>query len=210
MRKMKVIVIAALITAGVGLGWLVLKNQPASAPESRAEQPANEGKENLDPKEHNFADIDFAKKMIIHSQQGIQMAEIAHENATDEEVRQLVAAIRINLVSNNAYYKSWLVEWKEEYLDLSYFPEVEGHDSYPTHPGMASLRDLRALENATGSLVDELFLRLMIAHHEGAAEIAGMASERMQYGEMVSLKNKTLNNQSEEVERMKQLQNKGR
>lgn len=31
-------------------------------------------------------DVDFARKMIVHNQQGVQMADIAKKNATSEEL----------------------------------------------------------------------------------------------------------------------------
>ena len=154
-------------------------------------------------------DVDFARKMIVHNQQGVQMADIAKKNATSEEVRQLAALISEELSSNTKKYTDWLNDWKETYFNLSDFPEMEGHDMYPTHPGMASLSDLSALESAAGNSVDTLFLRLMIAHHEGANEMAteGYFKE-MQFGQMISLKDETLKQQTEEVQTMKQLQPK--
>lgn len=206
MRKILLIVTVVLLTVGATAGWLILKDQPASAPESQTTQSVKENDLAPDPKEHNFTDIDFAKKMIVHSQQGIQMTDIAQRNAENEEVRQLAASIGNALSISTQQYINWLTEWNEEYLNLSYFPEMEGHDMYPTHPGMARLADLRSLETATGRLVDELFLRLMIAHHEGVVEIAGIASERMQFGKLIDLKDETLKNQAEEIQKMKQLQ----
>jgi uncharacterized protein (DUF305 family) len=84
--------------------------------------------------------------MIVHNQQGVQMADIAKKNATSEEVRQLAALISEELSSNTKKYTDWLNEWKETYFNLSDFPEMEGHDMYPTHPGMASLSDLNLLQ----------------------------------------------------------------
>lgn len=124
--------------------------------------------------------------------------------------RQLAALISEELSSNTKKYIDWLNDWKETYFNLSDFPEMEGHDMYPTHPGMASLGDLKALESATGSSVDELFLRLMITHHEGANEMSKLGYlDDMQFGQMISLKNETLKKRAEEVRIMKQLQAKG-
>ncbi len=57
--------------------------------------------------------------------------------------------------------------------------------------------------------VDTPFLRLMIAHHEGANEMATKGYfKEMQFGQMISLKDETLKQQTEEVQTMKQLQTK--
>ena len=209
MRKVVVIMSIALVVGAAAFSWRVFRNLSTSNPESQTERSATDTKQ-LNPEEHNFVDSDFAKRMIVHNQQGIQIAEVAEKSAVNEEVRKLAASINDELSNSTEQYINWLTEWDEEYFELSYFPEEEGHDAYPTHPGMASLSDLHALESATGSFVDELFLRLMIAHHEGAAEMARVtADDRMQFGEMISLKNETLKNQAEEIQKMKHLQLKG-
>ncbi|OYW43809.1 hypothetical protein B7Z28_00630 [Candidatus Saccharibacteria bacterium 32-45-3] len=186
-----------------------MQNQPASAPKNKTTQSVGESKKPSNPNGHSYIDIDFARKMIVHNQQGIQMADIAKKNAASAQVRQLATSISEELSNNTKQYIDWLTKWKETYFNLSDFPEMEGHDMYPTHPGMASLSDLSALESAAGNSVDTLFLRLMIAHHEGANEMAteGYFKE-MQFGQMISLKDETLKQQTEEVQTMKQLQTK--
>lgn len=210
MRKTVTTIAVVLVFGGAAFGWWLLQNQPASAPKSKTTQAASKSKKPSNPNEHSYIDVDFARKMIVHNQQGVQMADIAKKNATSEEVRQLAALISEELSSNTKKYIDWLNDWKETYFNLSDFPEMEGHDMYPTHPGMASLGDLKALESATGSLVDELFLRLMITHHEGANEMSKLGYlDDMQFGQMISLKNETLKKRAEEVRIMKQLQAKG-
>lgn len=210
MRKIVPITAIVLVVGGVALGWWFLQNQPAPALKDKVTKPVSKIEKKANPKEHNYTDVDFAQKMIVHNQQGIQIADIAKENATSEELRQLATSISEELSNNTKQHIDWLTEWKETYFNLSDFPEMEGHDMYPTYPGMASIGDLRALESATGSSVDELFLRLMIAHHEGAAEMAdSIASKDMQFGQMITLKNETLKKQAEEVKKMKQLEIKG-
>lgn len=99
----------------------------------------------------------------------------------------MAALISEELSSNTKKYTDWLNDWKETYFNLSDFPEMEGHDMYPTHPEMASLSDLRELESATGSSVDKLFLRLMVTHHEGANEISNAEYlKSMQFGQMIT------------------------
>jgi uncharacterized protein (DUF305 family) len=183
-----------------------MTNRPARSPAT----PSNNATKTLDPTEHTYMDVDYARKMIVHNQQGVKMADIAKESAVSEEVRSLAARISSELSVNTERYINWLKEWNEPYFNLSDYPEMDGHDMYPTDPGMASLTELSALETATSGSVDELFLRLMIAHHEGAAEIAkGLGYEKMQFGQIISLKNETLKKQAEEIQAMKQLEIKG-
>lgn len=207
MRKILVTVAVVMVFGGATAGWLILQNKPASAPKNKTPL-ASKNEKAVNPKEHSYTDVDFAQKMIVHNQQGIQMADIAKKNVTSEEVRQIAARISEELSTDTKQYIDWLTEWKETYFNLSDFPEMEGHDMYPTQPGMASLGELRALETATGASVDEQFLRLMVAHHEGANEMASdnLAFRNMQFGQMIDFKTKTLKRQAEEIQTMKQLQ----
>lgn len=210
--KLSLVVLPIIVLglAGLVIGWLILSNQPASARKDEMTQRVSKSEKKANPEEHNFTDVDFARKMIVHNQQGIQIADIAKKNATSEEVRQLSASISEELSSNAKKYTDWLNEWKETYFNLSDFPEMEGHAMYPTLPGLASLSDLRELESATGSSVDKLFLRLMITHHEGANEISNAEYLKgMQLGQIINLKNRTVKKQTEEIQIMKQLQAKG-
>lgn len=210
MRKIVIRTIIVLAVGGAAIGWWFSQNRPASAPESKPAPSASKSEKPVNPNEHNYMDTDFAKKMIVHNQQGVQIADIAKKNASSEEVRQLAARISDELTNDTKQYIDWLTEWKETYLNLSDFPEMEGHDMYPTLPGIASLSDLSALETAAGSSVDKLFLRLMITHHEGANEISNAEYLKgMQFGQMINLKNKTVKKQTEEMQTMKQLQAKG-
>lgn len=210
MRKIVVGTIIVLAVGAAAIGWWFSQNQSASAPESKPMPSASKSEKPANPNEHNYMDTDFAKKMIVHNQQGIQMADIAKKNASDDKVRQLAVRISDELTSDTKQYINWLTEWKGTYFNLSDFPEMEGHDMYPTGPGMASLGEIDALKTATGNSVDKQFLDLMIKHHEGTKEMAdSVAFERMQFGEMLALRAKTIKKQAEEVRIMKQLQDKG-
>ncbi len=167
-------------------------------------------KKPIDPTKHDVIDADFARKMIVHNQQGIQIADIAKERAVNEKVSSVATSISKELSTEIQQYVSWLSDWDETYFNLSDFPEMEGHDMYPTYPGMASVGELDKLKKATGDSIDEQFLSLMIRHHEGANEMANsIAFEKMQFGQMIDLKTKTLKRQTEEMKTMKQLQIKG-
>jgi uncharacterized protein (DUF305 family) len=196
-----------LVLGGAAFGWWFLQHQPVSTQKNEPTPSASKNEKSSNPNEHSYMDVDFARKMIVHNQQGIQMADIAKQNATSEEVRQMAVRISEELSNDTKRYVDWLTEWKETYFNLSDFPEMDGHDMYPTHPGMASYGELSALKAATGTSVDAQFLRLMIAHHEGANEMANdLAFKDMQFGQMIDLKAKTTKRQAEEIQTMKRLQ----
>ncbi|MGH2603289.1 MAG: DUF305 domain-containing protein, partial [Dehalococcoidia bacterium] len=62
----------------------------------------------------------------------------------------------------------WLSEWGNRGATMP--PHGIGHEAHG--PGMHDEQQMADLEAATGAAFDRLFLTLMIAHHEGAIEMA--------------------------------------
>lgn len=201
----KALAISALAVFVVGVaGWLFFKSQPAKAPDKT---PASIQKHSPapDPSKHSFDDVDFSRKMIVHNQQAIEMTEAILATSTNQAVRDIASDIQREQQSAEEQYKSWLGEWNETYTNLSDFPEMDGHDMYPTYLGLATATDMAMLKAATGNDADRLFIRLMIAHHEGATQGDGTSS-LLQYGKLIEFKNKNLTSYKNDIKRLEDLQ----
>lgn len=206
MRKIAITIIIVVALGGIAWGLWLWRSSSTQEPEL-APMSTSGSEKAASPSEHNYADIDFAQKMIVHNQQGIQMAEIAKQRAVSEEVRTLAATISDGLTRDSEQYTSWLNTWGERYFNLSDFPEMDGHDMYPTLPGMATYSQMSVLTAASGSEVDKMFLQMATARHEGVIEMAnGTEFESMQFGQITDLKTKSLKRQAEEIKMMRQLQ----
>ncbi|UBU11474.1 DUF305 domain-containing protein [Nonomuraea gerenzanensis] len=111
----------------------------------------------------NDADVMFAQMMIPHHEQAVEMAELAPGRAADPEIKELAAKIKAAQAPEIQLMKGWLTAWGKA------APEGGmGHDM----PGIMSQGDLAKLEAAKGAEFDKLFARQMIAHHDGAIEMA--------------------------------------
>ncbi|MFF9624362.1 DUF305 domain-containing protein [Streptomyces griseosporeus] len=112
----------------------------------------------------NSADVAYARMMIAHHEQALEMTRLAPEQAGSEAVRRL--AERISAAQGPEIYAmtSWLKTNGKS-------PTAEGHDHH-TMPGMATEAQLARLREARGAAFDDLFLTLMITHHEGAITMA--------------------------------------
>ena len=204
MKKTLVTLIAASVVGAVVLGWLVFQNRSASAP-PKTTPPVSNNQNQPDPNKHDFSDVDFSRKMIIHNQQAIEMTEAVLAVSTNQVVREIATKIQQEQKSAEDQYKSWLGEWNETYTNLSDFPEMDGHDMYPTYLGLASATNMATLKAATGSDADRLFISLMIAHHEGAIQDSGVVSD-LQYGKLIEFKNKSLTSYKNDIKRLEDLQ----
>ncbi|MGW3353625.1 DUF305 domain-containing protein [Nonomuraea rubra] len=111
----------------------------------------------------NDADVMFAQMMIPHHEQAVEMAELAPERAADPEIKELAAKIKAAQDPEIQTMKGWLTEWGKA------APEGGmGHDM----PGVMSEEDMTKLKAAKGAEFDKLFAQQMIAHHNGAIEMA--------------------------------------
>jgi uncharacterized protein (DUF305 family) len=109
-------------------------------------------------------DIMFAQMMIPHHQQAIDMSAIALTRAVNPEVKALATRISAEQGPEIEQMRSW--------LKAANAPAEMGHQM--SMDGMLSDADMEQLANASGAEFDQLFVLGMIAHHEGAIEMAQM------------------------------------
>lgn len=180
--------LGAVALIGIAIaGWYLLKGQPAATPTQTATVQQKEVK--LDPTKHDFFDVDFSQKMLVHHQQGIAITDAILMNSTNQSVRELASNLRDTQVEAEQQYRSWLDEWGEKYTNLSDFPQMDGHDMYPSYPGLVSAMDLSRLQTKRGAEADSMFISLIREHHEEALDLNDM-SKKLQYGELIEFKSK--------------------
>jgi uncharacterized protein (DUF305 family) len=116
----------------------------------------------------NPADVQFAQMMIVHHRQAVEMADLAGTRAADPEIKQLAAAIKAAQQPEIDTMSGWLTGWKQPTA------QAGGHDmpGMSTMPGLMSETDMSALKAASGTDFDRQFARMMIAHHNGAIQMA--------------------------------------
>ncbi|GAB2852213.1 DUF305 domain-containing protein [Streptomyces deserti] len=114
----------------------------------------------------NSADVSYARMMIEHHAQALVMTELAPQRAASTKVKRLAERIAAAQEPEIKAMKGWLKEHgKSEKGD------GHGHD-HAAMPGMATEAQLKKLRAADGKAFDELFLTLMITHHQGAITMA--------------------------------------
>ncbi|MER7622299.1 DUF305 domain-containing protein [Streptomyces sp. NPDC126503] len=118
------------------------------------------------PGPFNDADVMFAQMMIPHHQQALEMARLADGRAEGPGVKKLVAAIERAQDPEIRKMRDWLKEWGE--------PESAPMDHGSGHgmSGMMTEQQMKQLAAAKGKAFDRLFAELMIAHHDGAVDMA--------------------------------------
>lgn len=150
--------------------------------------------------EFNEADIDFATSMIPHHRQAVEMAQLARSRAERPEVLALAEQIEAAQDPEIQTMTEWLESWGEPVP-----ADMGGHDMSGSMPGMMTMEEMQQLAAAKGTEFDRLFLTMMIAHHQGAIEMAQTEKTEGQNEDAVALAEEIETAQQQEIADMQAL-----
>lgn len=153
----------------------------------------------------NDADVTFATEMIPHHQQAVEMAELAADRAQSPEVRKLAQDIEAAQDPEIQTMTKWLEDWGQEAPSGSMDHGEMGHGDSEEMPGMMNETEMTRLEESDGSAFDQMFLEMMMAHHEGAVEMARTEQKNGENPDAVALAEKIETDQEAEIATMKDL-----
>ncbi|WP_445155866.1 DUF305 domain-containing protein [Arthrobacter sp. Hor0625] len=146
--------------------------------------------------DHNGTDTMFAQGMIPHHAQAIEMSDMMlKKQGIDAKVTALAGRIKAAQSPEIDRMTGWLKGWGEQV-------EMPGGH---VMSGMLGEDDLKKLEAATGTEASKLFLTQMIAHHEGAVEMANAEVRGGKDPEAVGLAKDVAASQTDEIKEMKEL-----
>jgi uncharacterized protein (DUF305 family) len=111
----------------------------------------------------NEADVEFVTGMIPHHEQALEMADLIAGKSVSSDVAMLADEIRAAQGPEIAVMQGYLAQWGTK---ADPHAGHGGGDADSGH-GMTTQEDLSALAAATGPAFEQLWLTMMIAHHEG-------------------------------------------
>ena len=161
--------------------------------------------------DHNEADVAFATDMIPHHAQALAMTDMAVGRPLDRELTVLVDDIREAQAPEIELMADWLQEWGEPVPETVRDHAHGGHDdggddggaaAMDGMDGMMSEEQLAELEDASGAEFEELWLTMMIEHHEGAVAMAEAELEEGSFQPALDLAEEIASSQTEEIELM--------
>ena len=116
----------------------------------------------------NDSDVMFSQMMIPHHEQAIEMSDIALDPTVgaSDVVKELATRIKGAQDPEIATMKAFLTSWK-----MSLTPD-SSMDHSDMMSGMLSADDIKKLSSLRGVEFDRAWMTGMIAHHEGAIEMA--------------------------------------
>jgi len=162
--------------------------------------------------EFNAADVTFATDMIPHHAQALQMVDMTMGRSLDPEVAALTEDIRDAQTPEIEAMTQWLTAWGKPIPETPRDHTNAGHDgmsgmdmSGDEMPGMMSSDELAELDAAADADFRDMWLTMMIAHHEGAIEMAKIEQADGTYRPAVDLAESIETSQRAEIAHMEQL-----
>lgn len=158
-------------------------------------------------KDHNDQDVTFARNMIAHHRQAIEMADLADTRSSSSAVKGLATRIKAAQEPEIQQMQGWLSKWG---VNASASGDDMGGMSMSSGDhgtGMMSASDMASLGNASGTRFDRAFLTMMIAHHNGAIGMAKGEIDKGKYEPSKKLATSIRDSQQQEVAEMNTLLN---
>ncbi|MFD7297754.1 DUF305 domain-containing protein [Streptomyces sp. NPDC059897] len=146
----------------------------------------------------NSADVQYAQMMIPHHEQALKMTELAPKRAESEQVEGLAERITAAQGPEVEMMRGWLKKYHRA-------EKPEGHQGHGAMPGMATEAQLKTLRAAKGKAFDELFVKLMITHHQGAVTMATEVKSGGNNVQVEEMADDVISQQTSEIERMRDM-----
>ena len=177
---------------------------------------------------HNRADVAFVTGMIPHHQEALEMSDLilaqpVSAAGSNAEVRALAQQIADAQAPEVELMETWLKGWgmgsdtvtddggmnmgggEKDGHDMSGHSSDGGEMDAGEMNGMMTESQMNELSQATGAELDQLYLELMIAHHEGAIEMAQTELKDGRNPAALKLAQEIIDTQQAEIKQMQAL-----
>jgi uncharacterized protein (DUF305 family) len=154
----------------------------------------------------NEADADFVRMMIPHHNQALILSRLAPDRTANTELLALAGRVDVEQTVEIGTMQRW-----QEFNGFDVTDPETAYEMMMQEPamiemmGMATQVELDQLETLTGSAFDQLFLHLMIDHHQGAIDMCVQVMTDGQEPVLQSMANEMLTTQSTQIFQMQEM-----
>jgi uncharacterized protein (DUF305 family) len=205
--------LAVAMTTGTVLFTLAACGDDGDNAEAHAEKTAANGDV------FNDADVDFATAMIPHHAQALVMVDLTRGRTLSPQVRRLTQDIQVAQAPEIEAMVDWLTDWDvpvpetmRDHVNAESSDGMDGHDmggqddlADSDMPGMMTDDELADLEAAQGPAFEDMWLEMMIEHHEGAIEMAEDEKADGVFQPAIDLAEAIQTSQQAEIDHMREL-----
>ena len=177
------------------------------------------GQNSIASNEANAAEIGFAQDMSVHHQQAIEMSFLMREKTDNQEIRGFAFDIINTQANQRGMMLGWLDSWQQpstttetpmtwmmdDMSSMDHSQMTKGFTPGAYMPGMATSGEMRTFAEAAGADAEQLFLELMIRHHQGGVMMADGVIKRSDNETVTRLAQTMVNGQQAEIDYMNEL-----
>lgn len=153
--------------------------------------------------EFNKVDVGYLQDMRVHHEQAVTMAMLYIQSATDTDsgLREIAREIIVDQsIDNGRMIQLLRIFGKPEANETDIGMDWMGMPSQLERmPGLATDAQLRELASASGTSADNLFIDLMVTHHEGGIHMAEYTVENAVNDEVIKMAESTVKSQQSEI-----------
>ena len=160
----------------------------------------------------NDADVSFATDMVQHHAQALSMVDLTLGRDLSPQLAELAEQIRQAQAPEIEQMVDWLEQWDQPVPEtVRDHANAHGDDHGGTGeeaddmPGMMSADQMAALETAPDAEFEDLWLSMMVEHHEGAVAMAEEVRAEGESKKTAALAADIIETQQAEIERMQAL-----
>jgi uncharacterized protein (DUF305 family) len=160
-RAVVSVVLSSLATATLAQAPIIQPGAPGQAVREITAETAIE----IANTSYSRDDVQFLQDMIPHHNQALEMAALVPGRTNRQELLDVAGRINASQQDEINFMQAWLRDRGEA------VPQPDAHDAMHTShkmAGMASPEQMAELASLEGTEFDQLFLTLMITHHDGA------------------------------------------
>ena len=145
-------------------------------------------------------DLQFIDKMIPHHQGALMSSEHMISNSKRPEIRQLYENIQKSQSEQIEQMQEWRKEW---YPDAGQLPGMMGDGQTGSMMGSGMMEgSMQGMMG--GNVLDTMFLKMMIPHHQMAVDMSEEALSKAEHPELRNLAQEIRDEQSSEIELMQE------
>ena len=165
-------------------------------------------------KGHDDADVEFASEMVPHHEQALRMVAMTRGRDLSPSFEALTRQIKAAQTPEIDTMKGWLEDWGADSDGIT--GHMHGDDEMMGGDGgmmagsgglrgMMSGRDWHRLGASSTSTFEDMWLRMMIRHHQGAIAMSKDEVAHGQYPAAIALAQHIEDSQQAEIDQMRQV-----
>lgn len=154
------------------------------------------------PMNEQSPEVGFARDMILHHNQAVQMALLVYDQGSDPVLRGIALDMLLTQQTQIGQMQGWLMTWNMPISNSVPPMTWMGMPVSGLMPGMATEAQMTALREASGISADRLFIELMIPHHQFGIHMATAILGTTSVPAVQSLAQSVVSSQQREIDEL--------